>query len=286
MVKVFKNLAIILILSSCSYFNKPSLDDNRPKIRIVDLNGKPHRVKTRVPVLNAEIISKINQTNNSAANQPAIIQSKQPDYNIAPQNPGQYNKVVPSDQLAESEKFDGSGYTIQNISQETKDNNSYNDVNKLGDNSKRDQNNPDRKDLDNPQIATNTENSSGQLTNQSQNNPALFAPQEPKENNSPSFKFIGSKISASNNELVPKNAKVKNVTHGIFVQSGSFASVDNANRNLKRVSAVHKAMIEESISGNQKSYRVLIGPFSNKKQAIAVIKKLSKSGQKSFLVKK
>jgi cell division protein FtsN len=279
LVKVFKNLSIILILSSCSYFGKQSPDNNRPRIRIVDLNGKPHQVKTRVPELNAEIISKIHQNNNFIANTPTIP-NKQIANNAVPQNPGQYNKVITSNQTAESEKFDGSVYEVQNTNQDKIID--LEGTNNLANNVKQDQN-IDQKDSNNQQIAPNFESDSKQLVNQSQNNIVL---NESKENNSKNFKFNGSKIAAGNNQSAPIISKVKNVANGIFVQSGSFSSMDNANHNLKHVSAIHKAMIEESVSGDKKSYRVLIGPFSSKKQAVIVIKKLSKSGQKSFLVKK
>ncbi len=279
LVKVFKNLSIILLLSSCSYFSKQSPDNNGPRIRIVDLNGKPHNVKTRVPQLNAEIISKIHQNNNFVANTPPI-RSKQVSDNMAPQNPGQYNKVISSNQMAESEKFDGSGYGVQNNNQDkTID---LDAANNLANNVKQDQN-IDQKDFGSQSAALNPESDSRQLVNQSQNNIVLT---KPKENNSKNFKFNGSKTNASDNESASITLGAKNLAHGIFVQSGSFSSMDNANHNLKRVSAIHKAMIEESILGGKKSYRVLIGPFSSKKQAAIVIKKLSKSGQKSFLVKK
>jgi cell division septation protein DedD len=287
LVKVFKNLSIILILSSCSYFSKQSADNNRPHIRIVDLNGKPHQVKTRVPELNAEIISKIHQNNNFVSNTPQLRNQKIAD-NVAPQNPGQYNKVTTANKISpateleksEPEKFDGSGYAVQNTNQDKSVD--LGGADNLADDDKQGRN-IDYKDFDNQQTALNTELNSRQSLNQSQNNVLL---NEPKENNSKSFKFSGSKISAGNNNFNSNIAPRINTTHGIFVQTGLFSSADNANQNLKRVSAFYKAMIEESVAGDKKSYRVLIGPFSNKKQAQIMIKKLSKSGQKSFLVEK
>ena len=290
LLKVFKNLSIVLILSSCSYFQKQSLNNsvsnnNKTQIRIVDLNGKPHQVKTRVPELNAEIMARINQNNNSLNNQTPII-NKKITYDTVPENSLPYDKAVVTSQTVESEKFDSSGYNIQNTNQDhlkaVSDNNLQLSGADRASNIADFRQNSGGNDIANSQIAMDRESNAARLNNYGQSNSGLLE----SKGNSKNFKFRGLKVAAGDIDSAPKVSKIKNATHGIFVQSGSFSSIDNANQNLRKVSVFHKAMVEESLSGDKKSYRVLIGPFSNKKQAQIMIRRLSKSGQKSFLVKK
>ncbi len=286
LLKVFKSLLIISILSSCSYFRNKSSDNKQPQIRIVDLNGKPHPIKTRVPELNAEIMSKIQRNNNVTNTANPIIPSRQ-----IIDNAPIVNNSPPNQQLDDLEKFDGSQYAVQNPEQNNPVVTDQKIENKTVADTK--QNNLDNSQLSNFAATSNITNSNNQeqkanFSNYSEyNNFKLKNYPETKTNSSKSFKFSGSKVAVSDNLPAPKNQAIsKNPAHGIFVQSGSFLSLDNANQNLQQVSSFHKAMIEESISGDKKSYRVLIGPFANKKQAQIIIKKLSKSRQKSFLVKK
>jgi len=90
-------------------------------------------------------------------------------------------------------------------------------------------------------------------------------------------------IKENKDEIVIKKQK------GIFVQTGSFSALQRAKNSLEEIkkfaSKATPAQIEEAQSGDKTLYRVLIGPFSNKQKAAAVIAKLTKSGHQAIIVK-
>lgn len=278
LIKNFKNLSLILLLASCSYFQNHQTD-NKPQIRIVDLNGKPHNVKTRMPQLNAEAIAKINENNNSSNRQ---VQNSDKrivaDNHSATLNANSYGQYQ-ADQQDESGKFDPSGYQVQNVELNNIDNKAVSEPKSTNVQAAAVAESGDKSDQGSKRFDFTSEQSN--QSNQLANNSLLINANSGKK----SFKFGGSKVKASQ-ETEQKIIKVKNNTHGIFVQTGVFSSASRADHNLHQVSAFHKGEVEEVAADGKKLYKVLIGPFANKKQAQIVIKKLSKSGQKSFIVKK
>jgi len=83
-----------------------------------------------------------------------------------------------------------------------------------------------------------------------------------------------------------KKTAEKKISGGkkFFAQVGSFSSISNARRTLAEMKKFHQGKIE-TVEGEKTIYRVLIGPFSNKSQANAMIKKITSSGHEAVLVR-
>jgi cell division protein FtsN len=73
------------------------------------------------------------------------------------------------------------------------------------------------------------------------------------------------------------------------VQVGSFTQKNHAQKELtkvkKKADKSSKIEISQAIVNEQTYYRVLIGPFVNKKKAEIMVKKLAKKGQKSIIIR-
>ncbi len=83
-----------------------------------------------------------------------------------------------------------------------------------------------------------------------------------------------------------KSAKVAAVAKsGRFsVQVGSFSSQESANQTLVAMQKFHAGKIE-TVEGEKTIYRVLLGPFSARKQANELVKKITDSGHEAILVR-
>lgn len=69
-----------------------------------------------------------------------------------------------------------------------------------------------------------------------------------------------------------------------YVQVGSFGSISNANQTLASMEKFHAGKVE-TIEGQKTIYRVLLGPFPNRTQANAMVKKITSSGHEAILVR-
>lgn len=69
-----------------------------------------------------------------------------------------------------------------------------------------------------------------------------------------------------------------------FVQVGSFGSISNANQTLAAMKKFHSGKVE-TIEGEKTIYRVLLGPFSTRKSANALVKEITDSGHDAILVR-
>lgn len=86
-------------------------------------------------------------------------------------------------------------------------------------------------------------------------------------------------------KAVKKIAEKKSVGgKKFFAQVGSFSSASNARRTLAEMKKFHKGKIE-TVEGEKTIHRVLIGPFSSKVQANAMVKKITESGHEAVLVR-
>lgn len=68
------------------------------------------------------------------------------------------------------------------------------------------------------------------------------------------------------------------------VQVGSFSSQESANQTLVAMQKFHAGKIE-TVEGEKTIYRVLLGPFSTRKQANELVKKITDSGHEAILVR-
>ncbi len=107
------------------------------------------------------------------------------------------------------------------------------------------------------------------------------------DSNDQSKKISKQKMSQQQ-EIVESETVVTGKKHaGIFVQAGSFSVISHAKHSLTKIekSAGKKGVIEEVNVNNKTVYRVLIGPFTDKHKASAMVAKLDKSGHKAIIVR-
>jgi cell division protein FtsN len=89
----------------------------------------------------------------------------------------------------------------------------------------------------------------------------------------------------NNKKAATASARTSTKTKGFFVQVGSFANKANADQTLEKMQSFHEGQIE---SGTKEKiiYRVLLGPFNNKKEASEILAKITNSGHEAIIVKK
>lgn len=91
-------------------------------------------------------------------------------------------------------------------------------------------------------------------------------------------------ISPKSKKILEKPAALKSKQKGIFVQIGSFSVLKNAENSLSSMKKFSKGIVEVS-EGESKVYRVLLGPFPNKKKANEILHKIVKSGREAIIVR-
>ena len=91
------------------------------------------------------------------------------------------------------------------------------------------------------------------------------------------------KISASN-KSAKKIVAAASLTKGIFVQVGSFSVLYNAKQSLASMQKFHGGIVE-TVEGEKPIYRVLLGPFPNKKKANQLVAKITNSGHEAIVVR-
>ncbi len=136
-----------------------------------------------------------------------------------------------------------------------------------------------------------------ELKSQSISNTVTAAGSLPQEQNE-SVEYDLSKSDLTAEKPVKKAGinKAKNIpakeiqaNKGIFVQVGSYANLNSANRVLAKMEKFHKGRIESATTkkaGEKTIYRVLLGPFPNKAKADAVVKKITDSGQEAIITRR
>lgn len=102
-------------------------------------------------------------------------------------------------------------------------------------------------------------------------------------------KKLKPRVAKKSVDIVDKSTASKAVaaapkTGKFFVQVGSFSSVDNANKTLGLMKKFYRGEVE-TVDGDKVIHRVLLGPFANKAQASAMVKKITTSGHPAILVK-
>ncbi len=201
-------LFLSLILASCATKN-----EQQPRIRIVDLDGKSHAVVTKIPELNKQAISSqgvlkeqpaVFENNLPQENAQNSVPQTTPDYGVlatpvAPQKPAQQEPIVGAGKQDEEVEYDLSS---------------------------------------------------------------------PEEDAKP----------------VKKLARIS-LEKGIFVQVGSFSNSENATKALAKMEKFHKGRVE-TVEGEKPIYRVILGPFTSKPKALALMKKIKASGSDAVLMRK
>lgn len=270
MTKFFlKNFIIFLslVLVSCS-----SKGDSK-KIRIVDLQGKSHAVKTKVPELNAQILEsqgKLKQEENMFGD---FSNGRQDSGGLAAQdlanqqsasqtlvNQALENQELPKNKYATADYDAASMELAKQNSQQNYQGQSSSDAAKPV-------------EIKPSKIAAGTFAS----------DKVVEVEYDLSDSKEPKKKFNMAASSAKNevfSDVLASHLK------GIFVQTGAFSTMGNAKKSLSAMQKFAKVQIEESANGDQKIYRVLLGPFSNKAKASQVIAKIKRVGHEAIIVRK
>jgi cell division protein FtsN len=268
MQKLFK--ACILILLGLVSFSCASQNEQQaPQIRIVDLQGKPRSVTTRMPEMNAQAMANQGRQAVQTALPPmrqepaaapqadygefssqAIQQTLQPAQQqtvyVKPapipaaqnSNPSILGAATPENRTEEVEYDLAQDYTQENAGETLKE---------------------AQEKLKKPAKVT-----------------ATIKPLEKKSPKSDSAK-IG--------KVVPlKVEKAGKKTGQFYVQVGSFSSVENAKQALTKMQKFHKGKVE-TIEGEKTIHRVLLGPFSNRQKTNDMVTRIKSSGHEAILVK-
>jgi cell division protein FtsN len=269
--KIFIQIAVIfsaLIISSCK-----GSEEGKTKIRIVDLQGRPRPVSTKIPELNAQILAsqgkKVDQSEIFVTSKESEklfvmkkqnpVQNKYSDLNNQKNKSDQINKPVIVDQSRMSDVIGDVYENKQGQEQQDQTIVQY--------------------DLSQTDIAEEKQvNLALENSSKNRNRRNLAVIQKPKD----SKKNIAKKTQEKIEEPAISSAVKRK---GFFVQTGSFGEASNAKQSLASMKKFHQGSIEESVSGDKKNYRVLLGPFKNKQQAATLAKKINDSGSEAIVVR-
>ncbi len=235
-----------VIFLSLVFVSCSAKNEQQTKIRIVDLQGKSHPVATKIPDLNVQALVSQGRLQDEQSNfQNPAYESQQ---NVAPKN-------IPA-AVAETEQLPQPIQAIKQAPQQPSASN----------------------------IAVNAGAVQGEqaVEYDLSESEAVETPSSKKK-----LKARGAKKSV---EIVDESKASKKVvatapkTGKFFVQVGSFSSMDNANKTLSAMKKFNRGEVE-TVDGDKVIYRVLLGPFANRVQATAMVKKITTSGHPAILVK-
>jgi len=251
-------LIVICFLGACKN------NSEQPKIRIVDLRGKPHPVKMRTPELNMQALAaqgNLTEEKIKLQQQKEVIQSEAIASNKYANNIGASSEAIrntlqtPTDPQRNSLQADDSTFEESDIITANEANTEKNVV---------------EYSLNNGNKKTKTPSTT---------NSTAAKANEDKEVKLDSTTKTNSKI----------NKKQNKKQQEFFVQTGSFSTMQHAKNSLEIAEQFSTkstaAKIEEAQSGEKTVYRVLIGPFANKQKAAAMVAKIKKSGHQAIITK-
>jgi len=245
--KNFRILAKFLSVILLLSFAACVKKDEEPQVRIVDLQGRAKPVKTRMPELNAKAM----------AEQGFAAQTR--DINQAAPDAGYRNSPI----IANNKKEDFGSASAKNMRQVLQ---------------------PSQE----PELVRNQANSENvaapNMGAGNGNEPIEYDLAEAKQDEAPSKPEI---INHHAKKPVKKAVATAEKTTGgkkFFAQVGSFSSKGNAEATLVEMQKFHHGKVEIS-QGDKMVYRVWLGPFANRNQANAMIKKIKASGHDAVLVR-
>jgi cell division protein FtsN len=245
MKKIF--CTILVIFFSLVFVSCAAKKDQQTQIRIVDLQGKSRAVHTQVPELNLQAMYM----------QGMSTQASGPSNNSAQ---AKNSAEIPQQNLTQNNN--DFGKTIQQVFQPISQ-------------------------KQNQQVAANNNvvTTAGAVQNpdqtvqydlsESDQAPAMEEKLPAKKS---AKKILTSKKSSK------KTVAAASATKGIFVQVGSFSVLYNAKQSLASMQKFHSGIVE-TVEGEKPIYRVLLGPFSNKKAANQMVAKITNSGREAIVVR-
>lgn len=262
MTKFFlKNFIIFLsvVLVSCS-----SKGDTK-KIRIVDLQGKSHAVKTKVPELNAQILESQGKLQQEESMFGDASNGQQGGGNLVAQD--LTNQGMPNQEPVQN-KYPTADYNAASL--ELAKQNSQQIAQAQSDAAMPTEIKPSK-------ISAGTFSADKVVEVEYDLSDSKKSKKKFKMASAPAKHEVSADASAETSTGVLK---------GIFVQTGAFSTMNNAEKSSSAVQKFAKVQIEESANGDQKIYRVLLGPFANKAKANQVIAKIKKTGHEAIIVRK
>lgn len=239
-------LLTLLLSASCISQNQ------KPKIRIVDLQGNVRPVVTRVPELNAQYV-------NSKTSSPTIVDQgsikSEPSKNTGTVPTRHSNTIATFKPVHQPKAQDGLKESYADITEKTFNTSQTTPETIAETGLAPDQGNVTQYDLDDP------------------------SEKEVKivEAVKKTAKQKIAKTKKSNNTSVKKQK-------GFYAQVGSFSSNDSAKKKLDDMQQFHGGMIE-TVRGKKTLYRVLLGPIKDRKAATSLVRKINDAGHEAILVR-
>lgn len=299
MIKIlFKTSLLIVFLSlfSCSLLEPYETK----KVRIVDLQGKSHGVKTRVPALNAQILRSQGRVVNDGDFNSYSQTSRQSDDAFA------FNGAVASESdKAIKNKYAAADYdaaSVELVSQNTQLSQisaapkptvikeaDYSKVNAGASNDDEpveiEYDLSDIKDTRNAPTAPSKMNESNSSLS---NKTFVLKKYKAPESSSSALSKKPSKASYAAPKAATKivESRAERGLSGTFVQTGAFSSMKNAEKSVVSMRQFGKAQVEESSYKGQKIFRVLLGSFASTSEANQTVRKVKSAGYDAIIVRK
>lgn len=254
--KSFSNFLVInavcLSIFSCSS------SQEKPKVRIVDLKGNAKPVLTKVPEFNARVLEGIDNVSN-----PALLNKASEEQ--------QSTTILPETRKVNLK----TDYVNQQISDTAKA----------------------------PVLNSYNANSSSDPLKSKEKTNMVFAGRQ-QEKSVAEYDLANSKddvddaqdLTTSNNSQQKnkkldkkeqeQNKKVSEISgKKYFVQTGSYTAKEVADQELKEMKKFARGKVEKVEMTDRITYRVLLGPYTNKAQARKMVNKIVNSGHDAILVK-
>ena len=249
----------ILLLSFLTIFSCTSNDKN-PKIRIVDLQGKPKAVLTKVPDFNAKILDGQDSVQPVNLSLGGASQEQQAT-TIIPEAPAKNYSNSATKQVFDTLQAPALN---KNISDNSKNNMVF-------------AGRQNEKTVAEYDLANSRDDEYLPQSNSTKNDKKKNVVKEIFEEKKPSITATEVEKKSSDND--------KSVGKKYYVQTGSYASKEVALDELASMKKFHKGKIEEVETSEKTMHRVLLGPFVNKNQARKLVTKIVNSGHEAILVK-
>ncbi|MFM7621347.1 MAG: SPOR domain-containing protein [Alphaproteobacteria bacterium] len=252
----FLTIIVACIVACLSVFSCSSSQE-KPKVRIVDLKGNAKPVLTKVPEFNARVLEGSDTTNSAVVNKAS---EEQQSTTILPENRNVNNKTqYVNQQLADTAKAP--------VLNSVNANNNSDPVKS--------------KEKTNMIFAGR-----GQEKSVAEYDLANSRDEVDDKQDSASRKDL----QASNKKTDKKDANQNNKSLAssskkYFVQTGSYTAQEVADQELKEMRKFAKGKVEKVEMTDRITYRVLLGPYTNKAQARKMVNKVVNSGHEAILVK-
>jgi len=278
--KVYFKLSLSFMLSatltSCSLLPN---DNQKTKIRVVDVDGNPKEIKRYVPALNAEALAKQGYKVNVENGELEALNSN-PSNNASNQKTAEINVPVTSinNNLAEITPNPTSGLLQNEQSQKEQGQKQtiifQTNKNKI----------PEQKSNTDSQAIEYDLSGTGPVVESKTSEPIVG--KIPEEKPKKKFNILIEKATDSKLKHKTESKIEKSASKGLFIQIGSFTSAEIANNTLTKNQNIHKGKIEEAMINNKKTYRVLLGPIKDQNEADKILSKVVNSGSSDAFITK